>query len=201
MNWPNRVIAIDMETTGLVSNYDAPTSLDAIVFEDGEPTGEAFSVKIKPHLRCKLTLEAFAVQIGGEEKFSGDELGNAIARLFPDDALWPKDAMTKFGLWATEVGATNIPNVAHRADFDWSFYQEKLACYTSVYRNCLSPFWICTKTMARMANMKGAKTYGLKETATLCGLQFDAQALHDSKVDALICGHVYYRLKALLENN
>lgn len=199
MTYPDKIVSIDFETTGLVAAYDSPTSLDAIVFESGEPTGEALSLKIRPALRTKLSLEAFAVQAGGESAFDPDKLGEHLARIFPPDAVDAKQAMIVLAEWAGDVGAHLIPNVAQRASFDHAFFDEKLGCFTSVYKDHpLSPIWICTKTMGRLAFPELTKP-SLSALATAVGIECDPRLQHESKYDALLCGHVYFRLKSRLD--
>lgn len=199
--YPSRVIAIDFETLGLIANYDSPTSLDAIVFEDGEPTGEALSLKIRPSLRSKISLEAFAVQAGGEESaFDPEKLHEHIKRIFPADAIPAKQAMILLDQWGREVGAHLTPNIAQRASFDHAFFDQQLANWTTVYKgHPLSPIWICTKTMGRIAFPEISKP-SLATLALAIGIQVERTLLHDSKYDALLCGYVYFGLKDLLES-
>lgn len=196
--WPDRVIALDFETTGLVPAYDHPTSLSAIVFEAGEPTGEMLSLKIQPSVKAKISLEAVAVQ-GGQDVFNADLLAAKIAELFPADAISARDAFVELAKWSQEVDAKNTPVVAQKASFDWGFYDERIANWSSVTKGCvLCPMWICTKTMARLV-MPDLPKVSLANIALAVGIEADPKKQHESTYDALLCGHVYYRLKALLE--
>lgn len=198
MNFPSRVIALDFETTGLIPAYDSPTSLSAIVFDDGEPTGEMFSVRIQPSMKCKLSLEALAVQ-GGEEAFNPDTLAAKIAELFPKDACTAREAFVMLQQWGQTVDAARTPVVAQKASFDWGFYDEKIANWSSVTKAAvLSPVWICTKTMARLA-MPDMPKVNLASIAVACGIEVETRKQHESTYDALLCGHVYFKLKAMLE--
>lgn len=196
--YPNRVVAIDFETLGLNYMYDVPTSLACVVFDDGEPTGEVFQSAIRPNpAKLKLSMEALNVQgsfIGADGKLNKTELFNAIEKIFPDDADDTKNTMIRIAEWAKDVDAFNAPCVAHRASFDLGFYDQHLASFTSVYVSALSPVWICTKTMSRAARLKGSSKFGLQETATLLGIQFDSQQGHDALYDATLCGKVYFGL-------
>jgi DNA polymerase III epsilon subunit-like protein len=200
---PNRVICFDCETLGLNPFYDAMTSLTALVMEDGEPTGEVFTTPIRPPLKStKLNLEAFQVQGQFE-----DEDGNldkaalfaAIERILPDNAPSLRQVMVDLNLWAQTVGAFECPNVAHKASFDLGFYDCKLACYTSLYTQCLSPMWICTIALARGAMLKGQKKFNLEECCKFLEVPYDPAKGHKSQYDAEMCGRVYFALKAHLE--
>lgn len=201
MKLPTRIIAIDFETTGLVPMYDYPTSLDAIVFEDGEPTGEAFSVKMAADPKTKISIEAFCVQSGGTDILQDvDGMAKAISRLFPPDGVARGEAMHKFALWAKSVGAFETPNVAHKADFDWAFYEQKMAINSSQYKGTvLSPVWICTKTMARRVIDDRVRHLSLSTVATHLGIEHDKAETHDSRYDAELCGRVYFGLKKAIE--
>lgn len=198
MNLPSRIIAVDFETTGLVPAYDHPTSFSAIVFEDGEPTGEMLSMKIQPGLKAKLSLEALAVQ-GGEEAFNPSTLAAKIAELFPEDAYTARDAFVALHQWGQTVNAARTAIVAQKASFDWGFYDEKLANWSSVTKEAvLGPVWICTKTLARVAFPNLPKV-NLAAIATACGIEVEAKRQHESTYDALLCGNVYFRLRDMLQ--
>jgi len=191
--FPMRIVAVDFETTGLVPAYDSPTSLDAVVFEDGEPTGEVFSRKLIPSLNSKFSLKSIAVQVG-EDCFSVDKLAESLLKVFPPDAISARQAMIELAEWVNETGVTFTPVVAQRAYFDWGFYGQWLASNTTAYKRGLSPVWICTKTMARLLDPK-SKDMGLSALAAVYGIEMDRTAGHDSQIDALVCGKVYYRLR------
>lgn len=196
IKYPNRVISIDCETTGLVPNYDCITSFDAWEFKDGEPTGEHLSLKIQPSIRTKLSLEAFAVQ-GGEGCFSVEGIARTLERLFAPDAISQIEAMARIELWCKGIGAFHIPNVAQRASFDWSFFDEQLGRYAKGFSFC--PLWICTKAMSRAAFPHLEKAASLGQIASLLEIEHDKTMQHDSCYDALLCGRVYFGLKKLLE--
>lgn len=198
MNLPDRVIAVDFETTGLIPAYDHPTSFSAVVFEGGEPTGEMLAMKIMPGLKAKLSLEALAVQ-GGDDVFNPELLSAKIAELFPSDAISARDAFLTLYEWGKTVDAVNTPVVAQKASFDWGFYDEKISNWSSVTKAAvLCPVWICTKTLAR-AVFPDAKSVSLAMIASAVGLEVETGRQHEATYDALLCGHVYYRLKERLQ--
>lgn len=195
MIYPTRIIATDFETTGLVPNYDSPTSFDAWEFVDAEPTGEHLSLKIQPSLKTKLSLEAYAVQ-GGENCFDVQGIARTLEKMFAPESVSAMEAMRQIEAWSEKVGAFQIPCVAQRASFDWGFFDEQLGRYGQ--RASLSPIWICTKTMAKRAFPDMTKM-SLGPIATRLEIEHDAKLQHDSTYDALLCGRVYFGLKAILE--
>lgn len=195
MEWPRKVVAIDFETTGLVPQYDSPLSLDAVIFEDGEPTGEALSLKILPSMKAKFSLEAWNVQTGIEDKLDIDAMTKSLMKMFPEDAVSAREAMAQVVEWCRDTGAHDIPNVAQRASFDWGFYHEKLEAFTSVKGCGFSPWWICTKTLARRVfpDIKPKET-SLNALSIALGLGGRTAQGHDSKEDAILCGRIYFAL-------
>jgi DNA polymerase III epsilon subunit-like protein len=203
MNFPNRVVAFDCETLGLNAMYDALTSVAAVVFEDGEPTGDHFVRVVAPdYTKLKVSMEALNVQgrmFTATGELDREALIAAVERIFPEGAPSSKQVMSELTEWARGVGAWDLPNVAHHASFDLGFYDAKLSCNTTVFRKALSPIWICTKKMAMAAELKGSKKFGLQETAMLLEIPFEPLATHNAQYDAELCGRVYFGLKAHLE--
>lgn len=196
--YPSTYIAVDFETTGLSSQYDSPTALALVMFEGGEPTGEMCHVRIKPSIKTKLSLEAYAVQSGGIEAFDPDKVADAIRKLFPADAMPMTEAMTEVAKWCKEVGAPHIPNVAQKASFDWAFWDDKMMLCTKSYSgSVLSPAWYCTKAMAR-AVWPDMKSVSLAPIAIACGLEAETGRQHEAVYDAILCGKVYWKLRELL---
>lgn len=197
MMYPNRVISVDFETTGLNTMYDSPTSISCVAFEDGEPTGEVFDTFIRVPLKTKISIEALCVQ--GADILDPAKLAAQISKLIPPDAPDQKEAMAQLFEWVNSNGLHGLPNVSHKATFDWGFY-DQLNRNTSVYTGaCLSPTWVCTKTMAQEV-MRGQK--GALNLATMCaryGIEGRAQEGHNAREDAVMCGRLYFAMKAELE--
>jgi DNA polymerase III epsilon subunit-like protein len=191
---PNKVIAFDVESTGLVPAYDHPLSMSAIVFEDGEPTGEVFQRKMYPGMRAKMSFEALEVQ-GGSIKDNREAMAQYLERVFPDDAISAKECLVQFAEWTISNGFNVLPVVAQKAEFDWGFFNEKLCINRSVHvGNVLSPMWICTKTLAsHLSPDKSSKS--LDSLCAFLGIEGRSTTAHDSYEDALKCGEVYFALK------
>jgi len=190
---PRRIVAVDFETTG-ITTYDDPMALACVVLEDGEPTGEVFSCRIRPSSKTKISVEALEVQ--GLDLAGGIE--GVLRRLFPDDALSQKDAMHQLGEWVKVNRLEGLPCVAHKASFDMMFYEDKLARNTSVYEGCpLGPIWICTKQMAKFV-WPDAKKVSLNECLLVLGLPARENEGHDALEDATLCGRAYFAMRDLL---
>ncbi len=196
MNLPDRILALDFETSGLVPAYDHPLSLTAIVFDDGEPTGEKFTRKMTPGVKCKMSFEALEVQ-GGSIKDNREAMAKYLERVFPDDAITAKECLVQLAEWTISNGFNTLPVVAQKAEFDWGFYTEKLCINRSVHAgNVLSPIWICTKTLAcHVSPDKSGKS--LDALCGFLGIPGRSTTAHDSEEDALKCGEVYFALKKL----
>lgn len=199
MNYPTRYISVDFETTGLVSAYDSPTALALVLFEDGEPTGEAFATRIKPSLKTKLSLEAFAVQ-AGDDALDPDKVADHLRALFPPDAPSMVDAMRIAAEWCASVGASRIANVAQKASFDWAFWDDRMMrCTTAFKTPPLSPVWYCTKTMAGLA-WPDARSgqLSLNAVCAALGIAGRTSQAHDAMEDAVLAGRAYWHLRRLL---
>lgn len=199
MNLPNKILAVDFETSGLIPAYDHPLALSCVVFDNGEPTGEIFTRKIQMSDRGKISIEALSVQ-GANAKGMREALGEELMRIFPDDAITAKECLVELQEWTHSNGFNTLPCVAQKASFDWGFFEEKLLINRSVHvGNVLSPIWICTKTLACHVSPDKSK----KDLNSLCaylGVPKRESEKHDSYEDAVICGRVYFALKTLLEN-
>lgn len=190
---PARVIAVDFETTGLVSAYDSPMAFSAVVFEGGNPTGEALTMRILPSSRTKITIEALGVQAGISP---GPALAAHVSKLFPEDAVTTQEAVRNLALWSEQVDAHITPCVAQKASFDWAFYSDSfLRCTTAYTVPPLSPLWICTKSLAKLLDPK-AKSVSLDALAVAYELTGRQATGHDALEDAELCGRVYFALRA-----
>jgi len=189
---PERVIAVDFETTGLVSAYDSPMGFAAVLFDGGTPTGERYTVRITPSSRTKISIEALGVQAGVNP---GHALAQHVAKLFPEDAVTTQEAVKGLADWSKGVDGENLPCIAQKASFDWAFYSDSfLRCTTAYTVPPLGPVWICTKSLARLLDPK-ARSVSLDALAVAYGLEGRQATGHDAMEDAVLCGRVYFALR------
>ena len=198
MNLPNKIIACDFETTGLNPGYDHPTSISCVVMEN-DVILDQFSRCIMPGDKCKLSLEALAVQ-GVSMKNAREAIQNELERIFPDDAITAKDCLIQLREWTKTNGYDKLPVVAQNAPFDWGFFSEKLLINRSAHNHdVFGPVWICTIALSGHA-LPDAKKRNLD--ALLDATGYPARSgKHDSLSDAMWCGKVYFGLKTILEKN
>lgn len=195
--YPNHVLALDFETTG-ITQFDHPNSLTIAEFMDGEPTGVMLDLKIRVPMKGKLSIEALAVQLG--EDAEPEAFGRLVAQMLGADKLNQKDAMAEVYRWSSENNLQNVPVVAQNVNFDRTFY-DMLARNTTAYKGSpLSPVWICTIAMARAA-FPDQKSFSLDSLAMVLGIPPRESKGHDSRMDALKCGEVYFKLRDRLSNS
>ncbi len=198
MYLPSRVICCDFESTGTVPAYDHPTSLSCVVMEDGLVI-DSFTRAIMPGDKCKLSLEALAVQ-GASMKNARESIEKELKRIFPDDAITAKDCLIQLREWTKANGHDKLPVVAQNAPFDWGFFSEKLLINRSAHNHdVFGPVWICTIALSGHA-LPDAKKRNLDALLESVGLPPRPQA-HNSLSDATSCGHLYFKLKTILESN
>lgn len=201
MIYPNRIIAIDLETTGLSSQYDYIVQVGAIVMENGEPASDPFYSRVQPSLdKLKISTGALAAQAGDVTTKEGrGKVAEWLGCLY--DSPPSRDVAESFLEWAEKVGSSTVPTVAHNAAFDYGFFsswqfQQKAAFK---HRQPISPVWIDTIAMARLA-YPGGRSYALDEVLLLCSLP-PRPTNHDALQDALLCGQVYFKLRDQLLGN
>lgn len=195
--YPSRILAIDVETTGLNSQYDYITQIGAVVMEDGQITGTPFYTRVQPNLgKAKISLDALKVQSGDIK----DEEG--LKAVYETLKAWGSapSARDVAGLFAEWLGAAPPPTVAFNAGFDMGFLSQWMFQQKAAFgKTNLSPITICPMVMARTV-YPGGKQYNLDAVSVLCSLP-PRPAAHDALQDAILAGRCYFNLKDKLENN
>lgn len=208
MNLPNRILALDCETTGLNSMYDFINAISVVEMIDGELTGNVFSRKVRPSAKLKVSMEALQVQGLDLESDSFDpeqfveQLTNQLSNLFPVNSIPALQASMELQLWTTSNGLNRLPVVAHHASFDHAFYNDKLnnTRAKAIIGNALSPIWICTKTLAcHVWPDKHKKDLNACLAAT--GIPPRESLGHDAAEDAVKCGQLYFKLRELISKD
>lgn len=183
-----RVLAIDVETTGLISAYDYITEIGMAVMEGGEVVGTPLLIGVKPDMdKMKVSVGAAKVQCGTLDKFVA-----WIQDLETREA--PLEAAKKVSQWCYDNNVSEIPNIAYNAVFDWSFFASKILSYRSLFKgpSPLSPVWIDVCDMARRTvhDLPDAK---LDTVLPALGLPTRKDS-HNALQDAILCGRVYHEL-------
>lgn len=190
---PRRVLAFDVETTGLIAEYDYVTEIGAAVMKDGEIIGEPLQVKVAAGDRAKIAVGAFTANAGDMTAFDVEEIARRIkAYLSGIPAL---DATRQFVEWCGRNQVDSLPMVAWNAEFDLSFYSRKILSYTSAWQvPPVSPVTICVMRMFQAA-MKDKKAASLDVAAMLYGLAPRAKTDgHSALQDAIYAGIIYHKL-------
>lgn len=190
-----KVVALDLETSGLSSQYDQILQIGAVVMDDGEIVGTPFYERIRPFEKFKVSLEAAGAQIGSpEDPDFGTNLGAWLSGLMA--APTSRDVFIKMLEWSESLGLESVPVVAHNAGFDKGFFSQ----WRNLYRVAtagspvLGPTWICTMELAMTKRAElGIKKFGLDVVAAALGLPARSDA-HDALQDAILCGQAYYQL-------
>ncbi len=188
---PSRILALDLETTGLSSQYDYISQIGAAVMENGECLGIPFYSEVQPNLsKFKISLEALAIQTGDiRDKKGQKEAAEWFAKIF--DFPEPKQVAKDFRDWLVANDAKHLPVVAHNASFDYAFLNQFQFNNRLVFgkEQFLSPVWIDTIALAKWA-IPGGDSYSLD--AVLCALRLPPRpGHHDALQDALLAGRAY----------
>lgn len=188
--YPRRVLAVDVETTGLNSQFDYITQIGAVIMEDGNIIGDPFYSRIAPNLaKAKLSLEAIAVQSGDLTTEEGFDAAVALMKAWTTSPS-AKDVALEFATW---MGDDSPPLLAFNAAFDTGFlsqwhFQQK-AAFRSAY---FSPITVDPMQLAKRI-YPGGKSYNLDAVLVLCGLPPRPKA-HDALQDAILAAQCYFIL-------
>ena len=189
MSWPRRIVALDLETTGLVANYDYIVQIGAAVMGQGQVVGAPFYSRVQPSLdKLKVSLGSITAMVGDlRSEAGGAKCADYVRELI--DSPPAREVAMQFAGWASDSGARDLPVVAHNASFDHAFwgqfaFQQKAAMPVSV-----SPVWICTMEMAKRA-WPTARKYGLDECLISAELPARPEG-HDALQDAILAGRLY----------
>lgn len=198
MNYPTRIVALDLETTGTNSQYDYINQIGAVVMENGEIIGDPFYSYIQPNLE-KLSIKggALAAQCGD---LTTDDGAAKAAEWFKQMGTWPasRDVASAFAEWAKDHAA--LPVVAHNATFDMAFvgqwmFQQRSALKAVAGFGAVS---ICTLQLAKQV-WPGGASYALDVCLTLAGIE-KRPAAHDALQDAILAGRLYHAILEELKN-
>jgi DNA polymerase III epsilon subunit-like protein len=198
---PDTVLALDLETTGLIPKYDALLGIGAAIMR-GTEVLHTFKSKVRLDARQKISLEALTANIGN---FKGSpdewkEVGKGLRHLF--DGVDVKDAVADFSIWLDQHGGRDYPVVAYNAPFDAGFYADKIQVFTTVFAKPLCPVWIDCLALARTQLNGKLKSYSLDALCLVLDLPArEPGAGHDPLQDAILCGLVYNALKLREEAN
>lgn len=196
MNLPERIVAIDFETTGLVPNYDSITSV-ALAYMDKGDVLDAWYCKVKPSMNSKFSLAALSVQTG---EFSGTpeemaEVARNITTMF-DGAFDGGEMAEQFRAFSAKHDLIHVPVVSHVAAFDKGFYDQRVLCFKSIFRHPpLSPLWICTKELASIVFADPRIKLSLDSVLLHLGMGGRNSHVHGAMEDAILAGKVYDRLR------
>lgn len=192
-NLPSRILALDVETSGLVAKYDQITEIAACVMEDGKVEGEPFCSRIRLRPSTKISLEVLALQFGAFRS-DGDgwrDIGRSLKKMY--DAPEPKTVVGDFFNWTILEDARDLPVVAFNASFDYGFYREMFGAFTTIaHGSILSPTWICAMEVFKRA-FPDAKKANLN--AACIALRIAAREEeqgHSALQDAILAGRVYF---------
>lgn len=196
-NLPKRVVSVDLEATGFNVVYDVPVQIAVTVMENGAVIGEPFHSYILPDLsKVKISMDALIVNAGSMLTDEGvEKIGTWINKI--KEAPTPLQIAADLVKWAETHDAINLPNIAHKADFDFPMMVSRIFVWKSVIKKPpLSPVWIDTLAMAQQQLAGELKGFGL---TTLCAY-FDFPRRgeqHNALQDAILGGQVYHKLREL----
>lgn len=186
-----KILALDLETTGLSPDYDYITQLAVAIMEDGQVL-DAFHVKVRPDMeRFRISAGALTAQVGN---FVNEPIKTAdwLTALF--SAPEPGDAWGQLVKWATGKQTHLLPVVAHNMAFDHGFVHKRVLCFKTVFglEPVFGATWVDTLTMAKIAD-PGKRSYALDACLERVGLPA-RPAEHDAMQDAILAGQLHHKL-------
>lgn len=195
-----KIIALDLETSGLNSQYDQINQIGLALMEDGQVL-DAYTNKVRASEKYKISLDALAVQIGTppmeEDGPEAAEAWLSKANEFMRERLFgpsARDVAAEVKAWCERVDAHLYPTVAHNAAFDYGFWATWLFNQRAVFKAApTSETWVCTMTMAKRV-MPGQKSYSL-DTCLLAADIAPRPKAHDALADAIKAGELYHWLQ------
>lgn len=192
---PSRIVAFDVEASGLVAKYDQITELAAVIMEDGEVDGTPFQSRIKLRATQKISLEVLGLQFGALEEWKS--VGRALKALY--DAPEPATVVSDFAAWAQIEEARHLPNVAWNASFDYGFYREMFGAFTNTLGGAiLSPCWICAMDLFKHT-FTDAKRANLNAACVALGVtKREEDQGHSALQDAILAGNCYFAIRKTL---
>lgn len=191
--YPRRYLAVDLETTGLSSQYDYITQIGAVVMEAGAVIDMPFTVNVRPNPeRFKVTPAAIQAQaVNLEEPGYGAKLEAWLSGLL--QAPTPREAAAKLAEWLDGQGAWRLPVLAHNAAFDMAFLGEfQFQQRSAMKQRRIGAVTICTMNLAREV-WPGEGSYSLDACMLAAGLP-PRPSNHDALQDAILAGRLYWHL-------
>lgn len=191
--WPEKIVAVDIETTGLNSTYDFITMFSAVIMTKDGIEGEPFYTRVSPDFdRFKISPSALAIQVGD---IATEEGAKNVAEWLHGLMQAPPagDVAKEFAKWSEANHANRYPVVAHKADFDMAFFKARIECFRSAFPvPPLSPVWIDTLALAKIKRY-GKRGYTLDDCLLREGLE-GRSIHHDALQDAMKAGELYFAL-------
>ena len=164
-----RYCVFDLETTGLSVKYDHIIEFGAVIVENNRITDERLQLFIKPPVK----LPAFIVN---KTNITNEMLEDALPF---EQAI---DTILDF------ISGSVL--VAHNADFDFNFINEKLA---EINREPLTNVCLDTLNLARII-VKNRKYYRLGIIAKYYGVDYDEETAHRGDYDAEVLANVLVKM-------
>ncbi|MGN1399527.1 MAG: PolC-type DNA polymerase III [Erysipelotrichaceae bacterium] len=170
-----RYCVFDLETTGLSVKYDHIIEFGAVIVENNHLTDQRLQLFIKPPVK----LPAFIVN---KTNITNEMLQDALPF---DKAI---DIILDF--------IKDSVLVAHNADFDFNFINEKLM---EINRQPLTNTCLDTLNLARMI-VKNRKYYRLGVIAKYYGVEYDEETAHRGDYDAEVLANVLVKMFNDIDN-
>ena len=170
-----RYCVFDLETTGLSVKYDHIIEFGAVIVENNRITDERLQLFIKPPVK----LPAFIVN-----------KTNITNEMLEDALPFEKAIDTILDFISGSV------LVAHNADFDFNFINEKLA---EINREPLTNVCLDTLNLARII-VKNRKYYRLGIIAKYYGVDYDEETAHRGDYDAEVLANVLVKMFKDIDN-
>ena len=198
----DRILAIDLETTGKHHIYDSINQLGVAIMVPGDDgTGEIEQFLQIPRIRptdlskLKIEVAALEAQLGPLDE---SDSGGKIAQWFNhiQSGTPSADAAKELCSFIEKNNASALPIVAQNASFDMGFMAQWKFQQRKTFSSC--PFGemsICTMEMAKRV-FKGGSKYDLDTILALCGLPARPEA-HEALQDAILCGRAYFTMSKI----
>jgi len=198
-----KFVALDLETSGLNSQYDQINQIGLALFDNGQIV-DAYSATMRASGKYKISIDALTVQIGmPPEDVTQSEAWFEKVNEFLRTRMYGtegREVATQIRDWSERNQANTLPVVAINASFDHAFFAEWVFRQRAVFKTPpLGYQWHCAMALAKL-KMPGQKKYSLDICLLAAGLPPRPSA-HDALADAIAAGQLYNYLMNMEQTN
>lgn len=165
-----KFVVVDTETSGLNSNYDRILSIGAIVYEDGNPVKDFYTLINQP-----ISIPSEVTEING------------ITNDMIKDAPSERDVMADFRDFCGDAIQGKTLFIAYNSSFDFRFIKKAMERYG--FSGNVRHFDVLPYARKKIAELKN-----YKQVTVAKHLGIDTSRAHNSMGDCIMCATIFLKL-------